>query len=81
MKIVGFETNNGVRLGVVEGDTVIDVQAVDASLPGDLGEYLRRSNGDLTALSDIAKKAPASARIPPRCGWRSCWEASRSSCC
>src|SRR3972149_1777160 len=64
MKIVGFQTSNGVRMGVVEGDAVIYVQAVDASLPGDLGEYLRRSNGDLTPLSDIAKKAPASARLP-----------------
>jgi 2-keto-4-pentenoate hydratase/2-oxohepta-3-ene-1,7-dioic acid hydratase in catechol pathway len=64
MKIVGFEANNGVRLGVVEGDTVIDLQAVDASIPTDLGEFLRRSNGDLTRLADLAKKAPASARRP-----------------
>ncbi len=40
MKIVSFETNNGVRLGVVEGDNVIDLQAVDANAPGDLGECL-----------------------------------------
>jgi acylpyruvate hydrolase len=64
MKIVGFEANNGVRLGVVEGDTVIDLQAVDANAPGDLGEALRRSNGDLKPLADLAKKAPASARLP-----------------
>ncbi len=64
MKIVGFEANNGLRLGVVEGDAVIDLQAVDANLPGDLGEVLRRSNGDLKALADLAKKAPASARRP-----------------
>ncbi len=38
MKIVGFEANNGLRLGVVEGDAVIDLQAVDAALPSDLGE-------------------------------------------
>ena len=64
MKIVGFATNNGVRLGVVEGDTVIDIQAVDANAPGELGEYLRINNGDLTPLAALAKKAPASARIP-----------------
>ncbi|MBI2714816.1 MAG: fumarylacetoacetate hydrolase family protein [Rhizobiales bacterium] len=64
MKIVGFETNKGVRLGVVEGDSVIDLQAVDASVPGDLGEVLRRGQGDLTPLADLAKKAPASARLP-----------------
>ena len=64
MKIVGFEVNNSVRLGVVEGDTVIDLQAVDANAPSDLGEALRKYNGDLTPLAELAKKAPASARIP-----------------
>jgi 2-keto-4-pentenoate hydratase/2-oxohepta-3-ene-1,7-dioic acid hydratase in catechol pathway len=64
MKIVGFKTHNGVRLGVVEGDNVIDVQAVDANAPGELGEALRRTNGDLAPLAGLAKKAPAAARIP-----------------
>jgi 2-keto-4-pentenoate hydratase/2-oxohepta-3-ene-1,7-dioic acid hydratase in catechol pathway len=62
MKIVGFEANNGVRLGLVESDNVVDLQAVDANLPTDLGEVLRRSNGDLTGLADLARKAPSSAR-------------------
>jgi 2-keto-4-pentenoate hydratase/2-oxohepta-3-ene-1,7-dioic acid hydratase in catechol pathway len=64
MKIVGFETNNGVRLGLVEGDTVVDLRAVDSSVPSDLGEWLRMSNGDLKPLAEIAAKAPASARRP-----------------
>jgi len=64
MKIVGFRSNDGLRLGVVDGDAVIDLQAVDASLPGDLGEVLARNNGDLKPLADLAKKAPASARRP-----------------
>jgi 2-keto-4-pentenoate hydratase/2-oxohepta-3-ene-1,7-dioic acid hydratase in catechol pathway len=64
MKFVGFESNNGARLGVVEGDTVIDLKAVDANAPGDLGEALQRGNGDLKPLADLAKKAPASARVP-----------------
>jgi 2-keto-4-pentenoate hydratase/2-oxohepta-3-ene-1,7-dioic acid hydratase in catechol pathway len=62
MKIVGFAANNGLRLGVVEGENVIDLQAVDDNLPGDLGEFLARSNGDLSPLADLAKRAPASAR-------------------
>lgn len=62
MKIVGFEANNGLRLGVVEGENAIDLQAVDAALPDDLGEVLRRGNGDLKALADLAERAPASAR-------------------
>ncbi len=64
MKIVGFEANKSLRLGVVEDDAVIDLQAVDATLPGDLGEILRRSNGDLKGLADLAARAPASARRP-----------------
>ena len=64
MKIVGFESGNAARLGVVEGDQVVDLQAADASAPADLGEWLRRGNGDLSALRDLAKKAPANARRP-----------------
>ena len=64
MKIVGFEANGGLHLGVVEGDQVIDLQAVDKSISSDLGEVLRRNNGDLRSLEDAAKRAPASARRP-----------------
>jgi 2-keto-4-pentenoate hydratase/2-oxohepta-3-ene-1,7-dioic acid hydratase in catechol pathway len=63
MKIVGFESGNILHLGVVIEGTVVDLQAVDASLPGDLGEVLRRNNGDLAPLAELAKKAPASARL------------------
>ena len=64
MKIVGFEAEGGLRLGVVEGDQVIDLQAVDPKVPTDLGDVLAANNGDLKPLGDIAKKAPASARRP-----------------
>ena len=64
MKIIGFEANGALHLGLVEGDQVIDLQAVDKGLPGDLGEVLRKSNGDLSVLTDTAKRAPASARRP-----------------
>jgi 2-keto-4-pentenoate hydratase/2-oxohepta-3-ene-1,7-dioic acid hydratase in catechol pathway len=64
MKIVGFEANGGLHLGVVEGDQVIDLQAVDQAIPADLGEVLRRGNGDLSALKDAAKRAGAAARRP-----------------
>jgi len=43
MKVVGFNTKEGLHLGVVEGEEVVDLQAVDASAPNDLGEWLRRS--------------------------------------
>jgi len=63
MKIVGFR-DQGLRLGIVEGDTVIDLQAVDPSLPNDLGAWLRGSNGDLAPLAELARKAPAGAHRP-----------------
>src|SRR5260370_19408317 len=66
MKIVGFQTNEGLRLGVVEGEEVIDLQAVERNAPNDLGEWLRRDNGDLSPLKDLARRAPASARRPPK---------------
>ena len=62
MKIVGFEQDKRLHLGVVEGDQVIDLQAVDPKIPADLGEVLARSGGDLKVLADAAKSAPASAR-------------------
>jgi len=64
MKILGFETNEGLRLGVVEGDQVIDLQAVDPKLPANLADVLAKNNGDLKPLADLAKRAPAGARKP-----------------
>jgi 2-keto-4-pentenoate hydratase/2-oxohepta-3-ene-1,7-dioic acid hydratase in catechol pathway len=64
MKIVGFEAEGGVRLGIVEGDQVIDMQAADPKLPANLADVLAVNNGDLKVLGDAAKKAPASARRP-----------------
>ena len=64
MKIVGFEQDKQLRLGVVAGDQVIDLQAVDSKIPADLGVVLAQSGGDLSALAEAAKKAPASAHRP-----------------
>jgi acylpyruvate hydrolase len=64
MKIVAFEGERGPHLGVVEGDQVIDLQAADAKVPADLGDWLKQNNGDTASLAALAKKAPASARRP-----------------
>jgi hypothetical protein len=64
MKIVGFEADGGLRLGIVEGDQVVDLQAADPNLPTDLRVILQKNNGELAMLGDIAKRAPASARRP-----------------
>lgn len=63
MKIVNFQTNNGVRMGVIDGDNVIDVKAADSAMPGELGAFLK-ADGDLKKLAEVVKKAPSSARIP-----------------
>ncbi len=64
MKIVGFTTDAGVRLGIVEDDQVVDLQAVEPRLPGDLAAVLSHHAGDLSPLAELARKAPASARRP-----------------
>src|SRR6202030_811632 len=64
MKIVSFESPAGLRLGVVEGDQVIDLQAADPKLPTDLGALLASTNGDLSGIKGLAGRAPASARRP-----------------
>ena len=64
MKIVGFEADGGWHLGVLEGDELVDLQSVDKTIPGDLGEVLRRHNGDLSSLREAAKRAPSTARRP-----------------
>ena len=63
MKIVNFQSSNGVRLGVVDGDIVVDVHAADSKLPTEYGAFLR-AGGDVKALADVVKKARASARVP-----------------
>jgi 2-keto-4-pentenoate hydratase/2-oxohepta-3-ene-1,7-dioic acid hydratase in catechol pathway len=64
MKIVGFEADGALHLGVVQGDSVVDLQAVDPRVPPDLAEVLKAGNGDLSPLADLAKKAQASAHRP-----------------
>ena len=64
MKIVAFEGRGGPRIGIVEGDQVVDLQAVEPKVPNDLGEALAKSDGDVKLFAEIAKRAPASARKP-----------------
>ena len=64
MKIVAFEGQGGPRLGIVEGEEVVDLNAADASVPTDLGEWLARNNGETARLAEIAKRAPVSAHRP-----------------
>jgi hypothetical protein len=54
MKIVGFETETGAHLGVVEGDQVIDLNVAHPTLPRDLAAILRQRDGDLAPLVELA---------------------------
>jgi 2-keto-4-pentenoate hydratase/2-oxohepta-3-ene-1,7-dioic acid hydratase in catechol pathway len=67
MRIVGFEINDALRLGIVDGDTVVDLQAADPRVPADLGEWLQVHEGDLAPLQALARRAPAAARQPLAC--------------
>jgi 2-keto-4-pentenoate hydratase/2-oxohepta-3-ene-1,7-dioic acid hydratase in catechol pathway len=64
MKIVSFEANDGPRLGVVAGDTVVDLKAVDSNVPADLTSALDAAKGDVSVFADLVKKAPAAAHRP-----------------
>jgi len=64
MKIAGFETEDGLRLGVIRGDAVVDLQAVDPRIPSDLGLWLAAYDGDLAPLAALADRAPAAAHRP-----------------
>jgi acylpyruvate hydrolase len=64
MKIVAFTSEKVPRLGMVEGDQAIDLSAADGNAPTDLGEWLAAHDGDLKPLTDLAKRAPASAHRP-----------------
>ena len=57
MKIVAFEGQGGARLGIVEGDQVVDLLAADSKAPTDLGEWLAKNNGDVKPLAELAKRA------------------------
>jgi 2-keto-4-pentenoate hydratase/2-oxohepta-3-ene-1,7-dioic acid hydratase in catechol pathway len=63
MRLVGFERDGQARLGVVEGDTVIDLQALAPEFPADLAEILRRPELGLEAISRLARGATERHRI------------------
>jgi 2-keto-4-pentenoate hydratase/2-oxohepta-3-ene-1,7-dioic acid hydratase in catechol pathway len=62
MKLMMFAKGNGVALGLVDGDTVVDVGAVDAALPTSLLAVIEAGPSALGAVKAAAAKAPASAR-------------------
>ena len=63
MKLMMFDAGKGPRLGVVDGDYVVDVAAVDLALPVDLLSLINGGPRALAAARAAAADAPASARL------------------
>ena len=62
MKIIAFDRKDGAGLGIVEGNQIIDLCAVDAHAPRELGAVLRGPG--IGVLKAIAAKAGAGHKIP-----------------
>jgi 2-keto-4-pentenoate hydratase/2-oxohepta-3-ene-1,7-dioic acid hydratase in catechol pathway len=62
MKLMMFEKGSGAALGLVEGETVIDLGAADPSLPKDLAGLIAAGPDALAKVKAAAGKAPASAK-------------------
>jgi len=58
MRLVTFETSGGHHLGVLDGDEIADVTAVDAGLGPDLGAVLASGR-----LADVATAATSAPRV------------------
>jgi 2-keto-4-pentenoate hydratase/2-oxohepta-3-ene-1,7-dioic acid hydratase in catechol pathway len=77
VRVVSFVGPDGPRIGVVEGDLVVDLSAVAPDAPRDLRKVL--AAGGLPELERLALDAPASARrafgelqlgLPVPCPWK-----------
>jgi acylpyruvate hydrolase len=64
MKLMMFEKAGCPALGVIEGDTVIDLAAADPSLPTDLATLIAAGPAALAAVKAAAAKPAASAKLP-----------------
>lgn len=64
MRLMMCEANGGARLGVVEGDTVIDLTACGADLPETLQALIAAGSSALQAVAEAVDVAPQAARSP-----------------
>ncbi|MGZ8786067.1 MAG: fumarylacetoacetate hydrolase family protein [Acidimicrobiia bacterium] len=58
MRIVTFEDKNGRRVGVLDGEEIADVSAVDRELPTDMVDLVSLGNSGLDRLSTAFASAP-----------------------
>src|SRR5512145_2474723 len=64
MKLMTFEKGSGTALGLVEGDTLLDLGAAEIAVPKDLRSLIAFGPSALETIKTAAAKAPASARHP-----------------
>ncbi|MEZ5907923.1 MAG: fumarylacetoacetate hydrolase family protein [Hyphomicrobiaceae bacterium] len=62
MKLMVFEKAGGIALGVVQGNEVVDLSAVDPALPRDVGALAAGGETMLARVKEAAASAPATAR-------------------
>ena len=61
MRLVAFEGSDGPRIGVVSGDAVTDIAAVDASAPRDIQDVI--ANDRFDEIAAIAARADGAAQL------------------
>ena len=64
MRLVSFQENGTERLGVVAGDSVVDLSQAAPDLPRDLVALIRAGKNAFSAAERAAKAAPAAAHVP-----------------
>ncbi|HEX5957752.1 MAG TPA: fumarylacetoacetate hydrolase family protein [Hyphomicrobiaceae bacterium] len=63
MKLMAFEKGTATALGLVEGETVLDLGASGDAVPTDLLRLIAAGPSALEAIKSSAARAPASARL------------------
>lgn len=63
MKLMMFEGDGGPRLGIVEGDAVIDVAACEPGTPSALEALIQAGSGAVAGVAEAVKNAAPGARV------------------
>ena len=63
MRLMMFEKGRGAALGLVEGKSVVDLAAIETSLPKDLKSLITAGPSALADVKAAAAKAPEAAKL------------------
>ncbi|MGO8920162.1 MAG: fumarylacetoacetate hydrolase family protein [Stellaceae bacterium] len=64
MRLVAFDEGGAARLGVLQGDVVVDLARAAPDLPRDLVGFIRKGKDAFAAAAEAARKAKAEATRP-----------------